>query len=59
MTGAAPAGVICEIMNDDGSMAKGEQLEKFKETHQLKLISIKQIIEYRHQHDIQVNLRAR
>ena len=36
MTGAAPAGVICEIMNDDGSMAKGEQLEKFKETHQLK-----------------------
>ncbi|MCH8647815.1 3,4-dihydroxy-2-butanone-4-phosphate synthase [Staphylococcus lugdunensis] len=59
MTGAAPAGVICEIMNDDGSMAKGEQLEKFKETHQLKLISIKQIIEYRHQHDIQVNLRAK
>lgn len=31
LTGAKPAGVICEIMNDDGTMAKGQDLQKFKE----------------------------
>ena len=32
LTGAQPAGVICEIMNDDGTMAKGEDLQSFKRT---------------------------
>ena len=30
LTGAQPAGVICEIMNDDGTMAKGEDLQSFR-----------------------------
>ncbi|CAC7091529.1 3,4-dihydroxy-2-butanone-4-phosphate synthase [Staphylococcus aureus] len=37
LTGAKPAGVICEIMNDDGTMAKGQDLQKFKEKHQVKM----------------------
>ena len=41
LTGAQPAGVICEIMNDDGTMAKGEDLQSFKERHHLKMITIK------------------
>ena len=40
LTGAKPAALICEIMNDDGTMAKGDELEAFKETHQLVMISI-------------------
>ena len=36
LTGAKPAGVICEIMNDDGTMARGEDLQSFKERHNLK-----------------------
>lgn len=47
LTGAKPAGVICEIMNDDGTMAKGQDLQKFKEKHQLKMITIDDLIEYR------------
>ncbi|PCF64608.1 bifunctional 3,4-dihydroxy-2-butanone 4-phosphate synthase/GTP cyclohydrolase II [Staphylococcus intermedius] len=46
LTGARPAGVICEIMNEDGTMAKGEQLEQFKAKHQLKMISIEDLVAY-------------
>ncbi|PCF50690.1 3,4-dihydroxy-2-butanone-4-phosphate synthase [Staphylococcus delphini] len=46
LTGARPAGVICEIMNDDGTMAKGEQLEQFKAQHNLKMISIENLVAY-------------
>jgi len=41
------AGVICEIMNDDGSMARLEQLLKFSKQHNLKICSIANLIEYR------------
>lgn len=47
IAGSEPAGVICEIMNNDGSMARLPQLIKFKEKHGLKLISIASLIEYR------------
>ncbi len=40
-------GVICEIMNDDGTMARMPELRKFSEFHQLKICTIAQIIEYR------------
>lgn len=40
-------GVICEIMNDDGTMARLPELKKFCEKHELKMCSIAQIIEYR------------
>ena len=41
------AAVICEIMNDDGSMAKGKQLEKFTKKHNLKIGKIEDLISYR------------
>ncbi len=47
LAGLYPAGVICEIMNDDGSMARLPDLMEFKKKHQLKLVSIAQLIEYR------------
>ncbi|MGO3049110.1 bifunctional 3,4-dihydroxy-2-butanone-4-phosphate synthase/GTP cyclohydrolase II [Staphylococcus casei] len=47
LSGAKPAALICEIMNEDGSMAKGEELERFKEEHQLVMISIEDLVKYR------------
>jgi 3,4-dihydroxy 2-butanone 4-phosphate synthase/GTP cyclohydrolase II len=51
MAGLPPVGVICEILNEDGSMARLPELFKFKKKHKLKLISIASLIEYRHQRD--------
>jgi 3,4-dihydroxy 2-butanone 4-phosphate synthase/GTP cyclohydrolase II len=47
LAGMNPAGVICEIMNDDGSMARLSQLEMFAAEHKLKIVSIRDLIEYR------------
>jgi 3,4-dihydroxy 2-butanone 4-phosphate synthase/GTP cyclohydrolase II len=47
LAGLKPAGVICEIMNDDGSMARLPELKKFAAEHDLLIISIADIIEYR------------
>jgi len=47
MASLYPAGVICEIMNEDGSMARLPELIRFKEKHHIKLISIAALIEYR------------
>ncbi|RMG61427.1 MAG: bifunctional 3,4-dihydroxy-2-butanone-4-phosphate synthase/GTP cyclohydrolase II [Deltaproteobacteria bacterium] len=47
LAGLKPAAVICEIMNDDGTMARMPDLEKFAERHGLKIITIEKIIEYR------------
>ncbi|PHK50867.1 GTP cyclohydrolase II [Staphylococcus edaphicus] len=47
LTGAKPAALICEIMNEDGTMAKGESLEAFKEAHELVMISIEDLEAYR------------
>ncbi len=47
LAGQYPSSVICEIMNDDGSMARAEDLVKFAETHSLCLLSIADLIEYR------------
>jgi len=49
-----PAGVICEIMNEDGSMARVPQLLKFCEKHNLKIVSIAKLIEYRLQRESQI-----
>jgi 3,4-dihydroxy 2-butanone 4-phosphate synthase/GTP cyclohydrolase II len=46
LAGLKPVGVICEIMNDDGSMARAGDLKKFAEEHKLKLITIADIIKY-------------
>ncbi|HHI98068.1 MAG TPA: bifunctional 3,4-dihydroxy-2-butanone-4-phosphate synthase/GTP cyclohydrolase II [Thermodesulfatator atlanticus] len=47
LAGLKPAGVICEIMNDDGSMARMPDLEKFATKHGLKIITIRDLIAYR------------
>ncbi|UTF68711.1 3,4-dihydroxy-2-butanone-4-phosphate synthase [Staphylococcus epidermidis] len=59
LTGAQPAGVICEIMNDDGTMAKGEDLQSFKEHHHLKMITIKSLVAFRKAVELNVNLKAK
>ncbi len=47
IAGLSPAGVICEIMNDDGTMARLPDLEKFAATHGIKMVTVKEIINYR------------
>jgi 3,4-dihydroxy 2-butanone 4-phosphate synthase / GTP cyclohydrolase II len=47
IAGFKPAGVICEIMNDDGTMARVLDLEKFSKEHGVKMVTVAQIIEYR------------
>jgi 3,4-dihydroxy 2-butanone 4-phosphate synthase / GTP cyclohydrolase II len=51
LAGLYPAGVICEIMNDDGTMARLPRLEEFCATHDIKLVAIKDLIHYRMQHE--------
>ncbi|MEC2070719.1 bifunctional 3,4-dihydroxy-2-butanone-4-phosphate synthase/GTP cyclohydrolase II [Alkalihalophilus marmarensis] len=51
LSGAKPAGVICEIMNEDGSMARVPELRKIADEHDLKMITIKDLISYRHRKD--------
>jgi 3,4-dihydroxy 2-butanone 4-phosphate synthase/GTP cyclohydrolase II len=47
LAGLKPAGVICEIMKDDGTMARMPDLEAFAEQHDLKIVTIADLIEYR------------
>lgn len=47
LAGVRPAAVICEIMNDDGDMARLPDLEKFANTHNIKIASIADLISYR------------
>jgi 3,4-dihydroxy 2-butanone 4-phosphate synthase/GTP cyclohydrolase II len=47
IAGLSPAGVICEIMNEDGTMARLPQLEEFAAKHDLKIISVADLVRYR------------
>jgi len=47
LAGLYPAGVICEIMNEDGTMARVPELAAFAKNHKLKMVTIKALIEYR------------
>ncbi len=51
MAGLYPAGVICEVMNEDGTMARMPQLEKIAEGHGIKIISVAQLIAYRRRYE--------
>ncbi|MHB9131904.1 MAG: bifunctional 3,4-dihydroxy-2-butanone-4-phosphate synthase/GTP cyclohydrolase II [Armatimonadota bacterium] len=51
LAGLPPVGVICEIINDDGTMARQPELEAFAQHHALRIISVKQLIAYRHRHE--------
>ena len=52
--GLKPAGVVCEIMNEDGSMARVPELLSFADKHNLKIVSIAKLIEYRLQRESQI-----
>jgi 3,4-dihydroxy 2-butanone 4-phosphate synthase / GTP cyclohydrolase II len=54
LAGLTPAGVICEIMNEDGSMARVPQLLEFCEKHNLKIASIAKLVEFRLQSESQI-----
>ena len=56
LAGLSPAGVICEIMNEDGSMARLPDLDKFRRKHNVKLCSIAELIAYRRKHEALVRL---
>ncbi len=51
LAGLYPAGVICEVMDEDGTMARGPRLERFCREHSLKMITIKDLIQYRMSHE--------
>lgn len=58
MAGLTPAGVICEIMNDDGTMARMPQLEIFAKEHDMKIISIADMISYRIEYEVLIEEMA-
>ncbi len=51
MAGLTPAGVICEVMNDDGTMARMPQLMELAERHNIKICTVKDIIQHRMRHE--------
>jgi 3,4-dihydroxy 2-butanone 4-phosphate synthase / GTP cyclohydrolase II len=51
LAGLEPAGVICEIMNDDGTMARMPQLKKFAKEHGIKVCTIADLVAYRMKHE--------
>ncbi|WP_188053416.1 MULTISPECIES: 3,4-dihydroxy-2-butanone-4-phosphate synthase [unclassified Sphingosinithalassobacter] len=58
LAGLNPAGVICEIMKDDGTMARMDDLVPFAQYHNLKIGTIRDLIAYRRRHDHLVEKRA-
>ena len=58
LAGLKPAGVICEVMNEDGTMARMPQLEVFARKHDLKIISIADIVAYRMRKELLVRRAA-
>ena len=48
MAGLVPAGVICEIMNDDGTMSRVPQLKEFCRQHKMKMLTVAELIRYRY-----------
>jgi 3,4-dihydroxy 2-butanone 4-phosphate synthase/GTP cyclohydrolase II len=58
LAGLNPSGVICEIMNDDGTMSRLDDLVAFAQRHALKIGTIRDLIAYRRRHDHLVEKRA-
>ncbi|MFO7821474.1 MAG: bifunctional 3,4-dihydroxy-2-butanone-4-phosphate synthase/GTP cyclohydrolase II [Lentisphaeria bacterium] len=56
LAGTSPVGVICEIMNEDGTMARVKDLRKFAEKHKLKMGSVADLIDFRRQTESLVDL---
>ena len=51
MAGLYPAGIICEVMNEDGTMARLPDLNAFSKEHGVKIISIADVVAYRQKHE--------
>lgn len=58
LAGFCPAGVICEIMNEDGTMARVPNLIHYAEKHNLKMITIKDLVEYKRKNEVLVERAA-
>jgi 3,4-dihydroxy 2-butanone 4-phosphate synthase / GTP cyclohydrolase II len=58
LAGLNPAGVICEVMNEDGSMARMDDLVRFARLHDLKIGTIRDLIAYRRKHDHLIERRG-
>jgi 3,4-dihydroxy 2-butanone 4-phosphate synthase/GTP cyclohydrolase II len=58
IAGVYPAGVICEIMKDDGTMARLPDLEAFAAKHDIRILAIKDLIAYRRRHEKLINGRV-
>lgn len=59
IAGLIPAAVICEIINEDGTMSRRHQLKAFSETHGIPMVSIRDLIEYRIRHETLVQVSAK
>src|SRR5437867_1953597 len=55
IAGLTPSGVICEVMNDDGSMARLQHLRAFAREHNIKIISVADLVSYRMAHEVLVH----
>src|SRR5436190_2791403 len=58
LAGLTPAGVLCEVVNDDGTMARMPELEVFAQTHGLALVTIADLVAYRRRRETQVKAIA-
>jgi 3,4-dihydroxy 2-butanone 4-phosphate synthase/GTP cyclohydrolase II len=58
LTGHAPAAIICEIINEDGLMMRREELEIFSNKHNIPVISIQQIVDYRLLNENHIELKS-
>jgi 3,4-dihydroxy 2-butanone 4-phosphate synthase/GTP cyclohydrolase II len=58
LAGLTPAGVLVEVVNDDGTMKRAPELREFADEHGLAMISIEQLVTYRRRHDVLVERAA-
>ena len=54
MAGLQPAGVLCEVTNPDGTMAKTQEIIAFGKQHNMPVLTIEDMVLYRRQHDLQL-----
>ncbi|QEY51016.1 3,4-dihydroxy-2-butanone-4-phosphate synthase [Legionella longbeachae] len=58
LAGLTPAAVICEIINEDGTMSRRDELIAFSKKHDIPMVTIKDLIEYRIRHEMLINAAA-
>ena len=58
MAGMYPAGVLCEIVNDDGTMARMPELREFAEKHQMRIVTIADMVAYRMRKELLITRAA-